>query len=319
MKRTWWAALALGMSSVFPVSANAAPIGVVTSNPGSIYHSIGTAVAKVVNDAGVPATVQPATSPNQYLPLISAGEFDIGPVNLQEASYAYQGGGWFDGRPNPGLRLISLLFPLRVTVFVRADSDMKTFTDLKGKRMTAGYTAQKTIVPQLAAMYATAGMSADDMVSVPVPSVVGGANAFMSGKADAFMFAIGAGKVREADAAVGGIRALAIENHDGAEKAAKQHWPVGYLTLVQPGKAAGPGIKEPTWMLTYPQAIVGGEKTSDDVAYRVAKAMYEGKDKLAAILPPFRNFDPAEMAGPNGGVPWPPGAVRFSREVGLMK
>jgi len=64
-------------------TATAQQISIATSNPGAIYHSIGTVIAKVLNENEVNATVQPATSPNQYLPLIGTGEFDMGPVNLK--------------------------------------------------------------------------------------------------------------------------------------------------------------------------------------------------------------------------------------------
>ena len=312
-------AIAGAMVAAVACTASAQQISIATSNPGAIYHSIGTAIAKVLNESGVNATVQPATSPNQYLPLISNGEFDMGPVNLQELSYAYKGEAWFSGRANKGLRLLALHYPLRVTMFVRADSDMQTISDLKGKRMTAGYTAQKTINPQNAAMYATADMTEADIKPVPVPSVVGGANAFMSGSSDAFMFALGAGKVREADAAVGGIRALKIVKQADSEDKIRKHWPVGYLTLVKPGPAAGPGVKEPTWMLTYPQAIAAGEKMSDEAAYNVAKAMYNGAAQLGKLLPPFRLFKPDAMVGPSGGVPYHPGAIKFYKEVGIWK
>jgi TRAP transporter TAXI family solute receptor len=312
--------LAGAVLSIVAAGASAQQISFATSNPGSIYHSIGTAIAKVLNESGVNATVQPATSPNQYLPLISKGEFDMGPVNLQELSYAYKGEAWFSGRANPGLRLLALHYPLRVSIFVRADSKMQNVSDLKGQRMTAGYTAQKTINPQNAAMYATADMTEADIKPVPVPSVVGGANAFMSGSSDAFMFALGAGKVREADAAVGGIRALKIIKQPDTDDKIRKHWPVGYVTLVQPGPAAGPGVKEPTWMLTYPQAIAASEKMSDQAAYNVAKVMYENAEKLGKLLPPFRSFKPKEMmVGPNGGVPYHPGAIKFYKEVGIWK
>lgn len=311
--------LLAGVLAVIATAATAQQISVATSNPGSIYHSIGTVIAKVLNENDVNATVQPATSPNQYLPLISAGEFDMGPVNLQELSYAYKGEAWFTGRPNAGLRLLALHFPLRVAMFVRADSDMHNIADLKGKRMTAGYTAQKTINPQNAAMYATAGMTEADISPVQVPSVVGGANAFMSGASDAFMFALGAGKVREADASVGGIRALKINKKDDTEDKIREHWPVGYLTLVQPGPAAGPGVSEPTWTLTYPQAIAAGENMSEEAVYAVAKAMYENAKELGKLLPPFRLFKPENMVGDSGGVPYHPGAIKFYKEVGIWK
>ena len=318
MKRFQKLAAVIAMSAAF-TAAHAQQITIATSNPGAIYHSIGVAIAKVLNESGVNATVQPATSPNQFLPLVSSGEFDLGPVNLQELSYAYKGEEWFAGRPNKGLRLLALHYPLRVGIFVRADSSMQTVADLKGKRMTSGYTAQKTINPQNAAMYATADLVESDMKPVPVPSVVGGANAFMTGAADAFMFAIGAGKVREDDASVGGIRALKIVKQADTDDKIRKHWPVGYATLVQPGPAAGPGINEPIWMLTYPQAIAASEKMSNDAAYAVAKAMYNNPNKLGELLPPFKLFKPSEMVGPNGGVPYHPGAIKFYKEVGIWK
>jgi hypothetical protein len=40
-------------------------VGIATSNPGSIFHNIGSALAKVANESGLNATIQPATSPNQ--------------------------------------------------------------------------------------------------------------------------------------------------------------------------------------------------------------------------------------------------------------
>ncbi len=109
--------------------------------------------------------------------------------------------------------------------------------------MVDGYTAQNTILPQLDAMYATAGMTRDDMKPVQVPSVVAGADAFMSGDSVGFIFAHGAGKVREADASVGGLRALPIENTPENVEAIKKHWPVAYLTEISRGPNV-PGVEE---------------------------------------------------------------------------
>jgi hypothetical protein len=58
--------------------------------------------------------------------------------------------------------------PLVEAIFVRADSDITTLEDLRGQPMVDGYTAQQTIMPQLDAIYATAGMTRADMVPVNV-------------------------------------------------------------------------------------------------------------------------------------------------------
>jgi TRAP transporter TAXI family solute receptor len=297
-------------------TAHAQSVGIATSNPGSLFHNIGSAVAKVANENGLNATIQPATSPNQYLPVVNAGEIEFGVSNLAEFTSALQGTEHFDGRPHPDLRAIGLIFPLRVAIFVRADSDIRTIADLKGRRMPDGFTAQKVILPLLDAEYATAGLSRDDLEPVQVPSVVGGADAFMSGETDGFFFALGAGKVREADAAVGGIRALPIADSEKSLDAIQEHFPFGYLRAEGPGPA-NPGVGEAMHVLAYPQLIFASTSTSDEAAYQLAKVLYENKEGMAAVFPPFNLFDPDAMAADIQPAQYHPGAIAFFREQGI--
>ena len=83
------------------------------------------------------------------------------------------------------------------------------------------------------AILATGGLTEKDIQPVMVPNVVRSADDFMSGAADMFFFAFGGPKVREADATVGGIRVLEI-NEAGMD-AARKITPYGYLTDVAPG------------------------------------------------------------------------------------
>ena len=78
--------------------ASAQAVGIATSNPGSIFHNIGTAVANAANQAGINATIQPATSPNQYIPFVASGGIEFGAANLQEVNYALEGKEWFKAR-----------------------------------------------------------------------------------------------------------------------------------------------------------------------------------------------------------------------------
>jgi TRAP transporter TAXI family solute receptor len=306
-------------SSLFALPAMAQTVGIATSNPGSLFHNIGTAVAKAANESGLKATIQPATSPNQYLPLVNAGEVEFGVANLQEVNYALEGKEWFKGNPNPNLRVVALIMPLREAIFVRKDSNIRTIADLKGKPMVDGYKAQQTILPQLDAMYATAGLKRSDMQAVQVPSVVGGAHAFMAGQTVGFVFAHGAGKVREADAAVGGLRALSIPNTPENVKAIKKHWPVAFLTKMKPGPAS-PGVLEEAWFMAYPQLVLTNKAVKDDTVYKMAKVLFENKKKLGDVFAPFRAFDPRkDMVGDVAPSAYHPGAVKFYKEAGLWK
>ncbi|MDQ0314554.1 TAXI family TRAP transporter solute-binding subunit [Amorphus orientalis] len=309
------AAAAAAFGLAFAGTASAQNVGIATSNPGSLFHNIGTAVANASNKAGLNATIQPATSPNQYIPFVASGGIEFGVANLQEVAYALEGKEWFEGNANPDLRIVASIMPLREAIFVRADSGIRTIADLKGKPMVDGYTAQNTILPQLDAMYATAGMTRDDIEPVNVPSVVAGADAFMAGESVGFIFAHGAGKVREADAAVGGLYAIPIEPTDENLKLARKFWPVAFFTEIEGGTT--PGVPETASYFAYPQVVFTNANVPDDVVYEMAKAIYEGKETMASSFPPFNQFDPADMASDVGVNSYHPGALKFFEEAGL--
>jgi hypothetical protein len=316
--KTLIAPFLLAAGVVFSGAAGAQTVGIATSNPGSIFHNIGTAVANTSNRAGLNATIQPATSPNQYISFVASGGIEFGVANLQEINYALEGKAWFEGSVNPNLRIVGLVMPIVEAIFVRADSDIRSIADLRGKPMVDGYTAQNTIPPQLDAIYSTAGMTRADMKPVQVPSVVGGADAFIAGDAVGFIFAHGAGKVREADAAVGGLRALPVEATDENLERARQHWPVAFFAEMSPGPNA-PGVEKTATYFAYPQAIFTHAGVDEETVYKLTKAMYEGKEQMAQTFPPFRAFDPQKMAGDVGVSQFHPGAIRFYKEVGIWK
>jgi uncharacterized protein len=296
--------------------AAAQNVGIATSNPGSLFHNIGTAVAKAANEGGLNTTIQPATSPNQFIPFVDQGGIDFGVANLQEVNYAITGDAWWDGRTNENLRVVAHLQPLVEAIFVRADSEIMSVEDLAGQPMTDGYTAQNTILPQLSAFYATAGMTRDDVEKVSVASVVAGADAFMAGDTVGFIFAHGAGKVREADAAVGGLLALGVEDpSDEKLAAAREHWPTAFFMELPEG--AMPGVLEDTTYIAFPQVIFTHANADDEVVYAMAKAMYENASVMGETFPPMRAFRPENMKGDPGIAEFHPGALRFFEEMGL--
>jgi TRAP transporter TAXI family solute receptor len=296
--------------------AQAQNVGIAASNPGSLYHSTGTAVAKMANDvAQMKATVYPFASATIYLPAVNAGEYAFGISNVEELRVAVLGIGQFKGRPYADLRATAILYPLRVTFFVRKDSDIRTMADLKGKRVTDGYGSQKTVPPILDALLATGGLTRADVQGVNVPNVVGGAEAFIQGKADAFFFALGAAKVEEANASVGGIRALGVPNTPENLAKVRQHFPPAYLRAEKPSPR-NVGVLEPIHAMAYDGVLVASAKTPEDVVYRMVKAMHGHKKVMAAVFGAMNLFDPQDMAKPLAPIQWHAGAVRFYQEQG---
>src|SRR5262245_28569142 len=219
--------VAIGFASIVlgAHAAAAQTLGFATMQPGTLNHTSGSAVAKVLKEkAGLNVVVQPTAGESVLIPLVSRGEAEFGIANVIEVQAAKANA--------PNLRLIGSLHPLRGAFWVRKDSNMRTMADLKGKRVGMGYSAMKTIDPMVKAILATGGLTDKDVTPVLIPNVIRGADDFTSGAADMFFFAFGAPKVREVDATVGGIRALEIP--EGGMAAAKKILPEGYLTPAAP-------------------------------------------------------------------------------------
>jgi uncharacterized protein len=247
---------------------------------------------------------------------VNAGEYAFGISNVEELRVAVLGTAQFEGRKYADLRAATIVYPLRVAFFVRKDSPIKTIADLKGKRVVDGYGSQKTIPPLLDALYATAGMTRADVQPVNVPNVVGGANAFISGKVDAFFFALGAAKVDEANASVGGIRALDVANTPENLAKVQKFFPPAYLKPEKPGPR-NIGVLEPIHALAYDGVLVASTKTPDDTVYQLVKAMHGNKKVMASVFGAMNLFDPDRMVKPLDPIQWHPGAIRFYTEQGV--
>jgi len=79
------------------------------------------------------------------------------------------------------------------------------------------------------------------------------------------------------------------------------------------------GITRPTNLIAFDMVLITNAKVPDDVVYRVAKALHDGKEDLVATFPPFALFQPQNMPKVLEGVPLHPGAMKYYKEIGLAK
>ncbi|MBU2360194.1 MAG: C4-dicarboxylate ABC transporter substrate-binding protein, partial [Alphaproteobacteria bacterium] len=143
-----------------------------------------------------------------------------------------------------------------------------------------------------------------------------GADAFMAGDVADFIFANGAGKVREADASVGGLRALGIDDPSDANlAAAREFWPTASFVKVAAG--AAPGVLEDTTYIAFPQVVFTNADVPDEVVYQMTKAIYEQAAVMTETFAPMAAFNPADIMGDPGNAEYHPGALKFFAEAGL--
>jgi len=285
-------------------AAHAQTLGIATMQPGTLAHTVGSSIAKVLKEkAGINALVQPTSGESMALAVVAKGDSALGLANAIEVGMAVPG--------NPDLRMIGAVNPVRAGIFVRKNSPMKTIADLKGRRVPMGYAAMRALEGMSRAILATGGLTEKDIQNVLAPNVIRAADDFVAGNADAFLFAFGAPKVREVDVTVGGIRALEIPDSPGMA-AARQHSPYGYLTEAQPGPVFV-GISHPTKVYTFDQMLYTHAAVPDDLVYKIVDTMANNKADLAAVAPALREFAVENMYK-NYGFTYHPGALKYFRE-----
>jgi len=311
----------LACSFVAPLlisAAHAQTVGIVTTPAGSFSNSAGSAMAKVLSErAKLRAVVQAQASTG--FDEVESGAADFNVSNSFDATFYATGTGEYERRgPKQTIRQIATLIPYRVAMHVKADSDIKSIADLKGKRVSGGFNAQKTIARIIEAHLANAGLSYKDVNQVPAPNVVKQAEDFKAGKVDVMFFALGSAAIKEAAAALGGVRVLEVNVAPEAIKRSEAFLPGAYTITVNPDRSIE-GVSKPTQLIAFDMVMISNAKVSDDIVYAVVKAIHDNKKDLVATFPPFGLFAPEKMGKSIAGVPFHPGAARYYREIGLLK
>ena len=130
------AAIALVLSAG---RASAQTYGFATLPPGSLNHTTASAISKVMKEkAGMNVLVQPTAGDKVIIPMVGRGEAEIGIANIMEAQDGFEGGAEGPADHQRGARAAhAVLRPQGLR--------MHTIADLKGKRVTMGYSAMRNI------------------------------------------------------------------------------------------------------------------------------------------------------------------------------
>ena len=301
-------------------AASAQTYGIGANPQGSIFYAAGAAISKVmVEQAKLQFRVAPYAGSSTYIPLINKGSLAFGLANTAESAFAYKGTEMFKGRPNGNMRAVMLTIPILSGIGVRKDSDIKTIADLKGKRVPVGFNSGRIFHFLMGAALTTHGLSEKDVKGVPTPNFVEGIKAFMAGRMDVGYFPYNSGIAKQAMATIpGGWRYLSIDGSPEGQKKMEAFTPTSMAAKVTPGPNSTGVTENPTYLVRVDILLMASNKVPDDVVYTVVKTAYENKPALAKALGAFNRFDPKGMMRPHPA-PYHPGAIKFYKEVGLMK
>ena len=299
------------------IAASAQTVGFATLPPGSILHAQASVIAKVVQDhSKLQVRVVGYGGDTGILEAVGSKKDDFWLLDVGESADAMHGRGTWKGNAKPNLRTAMTMYGFQMAFWVRKDSPIQSIADLKGKRVPSEWVQQTGVLPHTTAVLAAGGITYNDVVKMPVVNVVRAADDFKAGKLDLLFFAVGAPKVAEVAASVGGLRILPMNPLPDSEKRMKAVRPEYYFSTVNPAPHVA-GVDKPSPVQTIDVVVGVGAHVPDAVVHQFVKAMRENKKALVAGHPNFNQFDETRAGKAQPSLPHHPGAIKYLKEAGV--
>ena len=119
------------------------PVSLTTGIPGGVYHPVGNAICRMYNLEGehpaMPCVAVSSDGSVENIRRVENGDSAFGLSQTDVALAAFNGEGPFAAAgPDSKLRTVMALYPEAFTVVARADTGIRDFQDLRGKRVGIG-------------------------------------------------------------------------------------------------------------------------------------------------------------------------------------
>lgn len=291
-------------------------VEIVTLPSGSVAHGVAVALAGVVgHKSPIKLIAAGYGGPQVLVPLVDEGKAAFTLLNSNDVASAMAGAAPAYKQRHQNLRLISNGYRNAIGIVVRADSDIKTPADLKGKRVTGVFSAHKTCAKLASATIANAGLTWDDVKVVPVTSTVPSIRALAEGRADAALCgAIGMAVLKEVNAQVP-LRFVSLDASPAAEESAQAVFTGG--RIAKAAKGSDDGVLEDTDMFEYDFYLVGGKQVSDELVTKILNVIWDSHADLVEANRTFADWTRERMATQTMSIPYHPAAIAFFKGKGV--
>ncbi len=199
-------------------------------------------------------------------------------------------------------------------VVVRADSNIKTIADLKGKRFMCyrpGTPFYEDVWPVLLSAY---GLSRNDVTIRPAMTPKEQIAALKEGRTDAFLLTAGIPNPSVTELAFSlPIRLLGVTEEKAKEIKSK----IPYLNTMTAPANTYKGQTEAALAMTYPGGIVLAKDLPTDFVYTMTKTMYEHLEEIRAIHSSLKGLSDRTIAT-GIFVPLHAGAFKYYKEKGFI-
>jgi TRAP transporter TAXI family solute receptor len=318
MRMIRWVAAAAATSALLASSLALAQqqfVNILTGGQAGVYYPLGVALSQVYGKAipNVKATAQVTKASAENLNLLQAGRGELALTLGDALSNAWQ------GNPEAGfnskldkLRGLSATYNNYIQIVASADSGIRTLADLKGKRVSVGAAKSGTEL-NARAVFKAAGLSYDDLAKVEYLPFGESVELIKNRQLDATLQSAGLGVASIRDLATS-VKIVVVPVP--ADVVAKIGDPAYQPAVIPAGTYEGQSADVATAAI--PNFLVTHSGVSDELAYQMAKTMYDNIETLYAAHNAAKAIK-RENAAKGMPVPLHPGAERYYREVGVIK
>ncbi len=314
-------ALAVSFTSVVVPEAKSENrfVTIGTGGVTGVYYPTGGAICRLVNktrkEHGIRCSVESTGGSVYNLNTIAAGELDMGVAQSDWQYHAYNGTSKFEEQgPNKDLRAVFSVHPEPFTMVARADSGIKNFMDIKGKRVNIGNPGSGQRGTMEVVMAAT-GIKVDDLKLASELKAAEQASALCDNKVDAMVYVAGHpnGSIKEATTSCDSV--LVNVTGPAIDKLIKEN--SYYRSATIPGGMYR-GTDADTKTFGVGATFVSSAKVPTDVIYNVVKAVFENFEDFQKLHPAFAILKKEEMIKDGLSAPLHDGAVKYYKEAGLL-
>ncbi len=289
------------------------------------YYAFGGEISALLTQKidGLEVTAQASGGSKANILAISQGEAELAWTQNDVMSYAYQGTEDFGGQPVETFSAIGAIYPETVHLVVAKDSGITKVEDLKGKNVGVGAVGSGVYFNAVQILE-IAGMTLNDIIPHYL-SFAESAESFQNRQVEAFFVVSAFPNASIVDVAL--KRPVSLLTFEGEQLAALQEKYPYYVTDVIPA-GTYEGLDADVTVPAITAVFVASNDLDEELVYQITKALFENKDELTNAKKSY--IDPASAVkgvptsqsdaaqGVTGGS-FHPGAVRYYKEIGVMK
>ncbi|PIR32412.1 MAG: C4-dicarboxylate ABC transporter substrate-binding protein [Alphaproteobacteria bacterium CG11_big_fil_rev_8_21_14_0_20_44_7] len=284
-----------------------------------VYYPAGGAICRLVNRGrkthGIRCSVESTGGSIDNLRMLKDGEIDVAVAQSDWQYHAYNGTDYFaDKAQMKNLRSLFSLHSEPFTVVVRKDSGIKTFDDIKGKRVNIGNPGSGMRATMDFIMNYK-GWKVADFAEATELQASEQAQALCSDNIDVMIYAAGHpnGAVQEVTTTCEAV-IVPVSGEDIDELIEKN--PYYAYTVIPGGMYNGTDVDIKT--IGVKATFVALDDTPEEVVYQLVKAVFDNFDNFKTLHPVFGILDPQRLVHEGNTAPLHPGAARYFREKGML-